>query len=113
MKPEEISKLVEEELRRIGDADVKEQIRALVVTPRVEERPWDYGPEGQTFPCWIVLEHEESNTGIAYSAHGFGPKCPWGLLWLSGESLSMGMDSSWYPDLESAFRDSFAFDEEA
>ncbi|CAG0933531.1 hypothetical protein TFLX_03094 [Thermoflexales bacterium] len=64
------------------------------------------GKKGQTYPCWIVLEHKESNTGIAYCDYGFGPKDPWGLVFLSGDS--MGMDSGWFSSLEDAFRESMA-----
>ncbi len=81
----------------------------LLVKPRLEDRPWDYGPD-QTYPCWIVLEHPPSNTGIAYCAEGFGPRSPWGLLFLRGEHLGMGMDAGWYTKLEDAFRESRACD---
>jgi hypothetical protein len=57
----------------------------------------------QTYPCWIVLEHAPSNTAIAYCAEGFGPGCPWGLLFLEGEHLSMGMDSGWFTYLSMRF----------
>jgi hypothetical protein len=60
-------------------------------------RPWDYGRPGEAFPCWLVPEHQASNTGIAYCEQGFGPRCPWGLLFLEGtEHMSMGMDSAWF-----------------
>ena len=84
-------------------------IRPLLVSPRCEDRPWDYGPPKQKYACWIILEHPPSNTGIAYCAEGFGPQSPWGLLFLR-EHLSMGMDSSWYTTLEDAFRESQACD---
>ena len=70
----------------------------------------DYGEESRTYPCWIVLEHRASNTGIAYCAYGFGPGDPWGLLFLGGPHLSMGMDSAWFVTLEDAFRQSPACD---
>jgi len=85
-------------------------IEPLLVAPHREDREWDYGPANQTYPCWIVLEHPPSNTGIAYCIEGFGPRCPWGLLWLNGEHLNMGMDSGWYTSLEGAFRESRACD---
>jgi hypothetical protein len=81
------------------------------VTPRCEQRSWDYGAPGTVYRCWIVLEHPASGTGIAYCEQGFGPSCPWGLLWISGEHLSMGMDSGWYDSLEDAVRESFAWPE--
>jgi hypothetical protein len=57
-----------------------------------------------------VLEHPPSNTGIAYSPQGFGPSDPWGLVSLSGDHMGIGMDSGWFPTLESAMRDSMAWD---
>lgn len=103
----DIEGLVQTELKRM-DAAVIAAVRPLLVAPRIEEREWDYGPDGQTYPCWIVLEHHPSNTGIAYCADGFGPAYPWGLLSLRGEHLSMGMDSGWFSSLEDAFRGSMA-----
>jgi hypothetical protein len=81
-------------------------IMPLLIPPRREDRDWDYGVAGQKYPCWIVLEHRPSNTGIAYCAEGFGPADPWGLLFLQGEHLSMGMDAGWFTTLEGAFRES-------
>jgi len=58
-----------------------------------------------------VIEHRESNTGIAFCNQGFGPAYPWGLVFLSGEHMSIGMDSGWFISLEQAMRDSMAWDE--
>jgi hypothetical protein len=69
-------------------------------------RGWDYGKPGEEFPCWLVLEHAASNTGIAYCEHGFGPSMPWGLLFLSGQHMSMGMDSGWYERFLEAYFES-------
>src|SRR5690348_3716643 len=96
MAAAEIRRLVEHELIRIEDRRLVAALRALLVSPRCEDRPWDYGVEGQTFPCWIVFEHEPSNTAIAYCDQGFGPGAPWGLLFLTGNHLNMGMDAGWY-----------------
>jgi hypothetical protein len=60
-----------------------------------------------------VLEHVERNLAVAYCPEGFGPRCPWGLLWLAGPWTSMGMDSSWYLTLEDALRDSLDLDDPA
>jgi hypothetical protein len=84
------------------------KIRRFLVQPYCVMREWDYGP--QTYPCWIVLEHDASGTGIAYCQDGFGPRRPWGLLWLRGDRTSMGPDSSWYDSLANAFLESFAAD---
>ena len=105
----DVTALVEAQLAGVGDPKVVALIRSLIVPPRCELRPWDYGPPGTQYPCWIVAVHAPSQTGFAYCEQGFGPRCPWGLLWLSGEHLNMGMDCSWYDSLEAAIRESFAW----
>jgi hypothetical protein len=110
MDATDIAQLVRSELDRIADHRLVDAIAPLLVAPHLEDRDWDYGPANQTYPCWIVLEHPSSNTGIAYCSEGFGPQYPWGLLFLKGEHLNMGMDSGWYASLEDAFRESMACD---
>ena len=107
---EEISVLVHEELDRITDSTLLKRIRKLLVSPYPVERDWHYGKIGERFTCWTVLEHPPSNTGIAYCQHGFGPSEPWGLVFLSGEQMGIGMDSEWFSTLESAMRESMAWD---
>jgi len=104
-----IASLVERELTRIADPILLAAIRRLLVTPYPVERDWDYGSPGQKYTCWTVLEHRASNTGIAYCESGFGPSAPWGLVFLSGEVMSMGMDSAWFASLEDAMRESQAW----
>ena len=104
-----VAALVDAQLAAMGNSAVGALTRRLRVPPRREMRPWDYG-EPHQYPCWIVLEHPPSNTAIAYCAHGFGPRTPWGLLWLS-DHLSMGQDSGWFASLEEAVRDSQAAEE--
>jgi len=106
----DIQRLVRAELDRMTDMNLVAAIVPLLVEPRLEARPWDYGAADQTYSCWIVLGHTPSNTGIAYCAEGFGPTDPWGLLSPTGKHLSMGMDSGWYASLEDAFRQSMACD---
>lgn len=108
----EITAILEKEMQRFAVAAQREKVRALLVTPRCEDRNWDYGEVGQTYPCWIVAQHTPSNTAIAYSKHGFGPTNPWGLLSLcsSGPRSSMGMDSSWFPHFDECVKESFAWD---
>ena len=103
--------VVETELARIPSPSTAALVRRLLVPPRCEQRPWDYGEPNETFPCWIVAEHLPSNTAFAYCKHGFGPRCPWGMLWRSGEYLNMGMDSGWFTSLEDCVRDSRAWEE--
>ncbi|SRR5258708_24396613 len=109
---DQISALVEDQLVRFKDGKSVARFRQLSVAPRAEDRDWDYDQAGQKYTCWMVFEHRESNVGIAYCSHGFGPRCPWGLLFLHGEQrvLSMGMDSGSFSDLEDAFRDTWAYE---
>jgi len=108
-----IQQRIDAELVRIIDSEVLGAMKPLLVAPRFEMRGWNYGEPGQEFPCWVVLDHLPTNTCIAYCEHGFGPSSPWGLLFIAGDYLSMGMDSGWYSNLEDAFRESMAWDGEA
>ena len=105
-----ISSLVRQHLENITDPALQNRTRALLVTPYPVERDWDYGHIGERFTCWTVLEHPPSNTGVAYCEQGFGPSNPWGLVFLSGEDMGIGMDSGWFRTLESAMRESMAWD---
>jgi hypothetical protein len=105
----EVVSLVNEELTQITDTALFARIRELLVVPYCVERAWDYGHVGESFTCWTVLEHPPSNTGIAYCQGGFGPSAPWGLIFLSGQLMGIGMDSAWFSTLESAMRDSMAW----
>jgi hypothetical protein len=107
-----ITNLVEKELARIADPVLLAAIRSLLVPPYAVERDWDYGWPGQKHTCWTVLEHRPSNTGIAYCEAGFGPSSPWGLVFLSGDVMSIGMDSAWFASLEDAMRESPAWDQD-
>jgi hypothetical protein len=78
----DIDSLFEEETARITQPDLLDLIARLRVPTRCEQRPWDYGEPNDAYPCWIVLEHPESNTCIAYCEEGFGPRDPWGLLFI-------------------------------
>ena len=106
----EVAALVEAQLALIQDPRLLDRLQAFLVPPYPVERAWDYGEPGQTYSCWTVLEHRPSNVGIAYCADGFGD--PWGLVFLSGPHMSMGMDSGWFAYLEDAFRDTAAWDGE-
>jgi hypothetical protein len=105
-----IDRFVDDELARISDPVVVAAIRRLLVPPYAVEREWDYGRPGEKYPCWTILEHPPSNTGIAYCDKGFGPSHPWGLVFLSGTYMSIGMDCAWYATLEGAMRESMAWD---
>ncbi len=106
----EVSSIVINEITRINDSALVNRIYQLMVTPYAVERDWDYGRIGERFTCWTVLEHPPSNTAIAYCPHGFGPSYPWGLVFVSGKYMGIGMDCSWFSILESAMRESMAWD---
>jgi hypothetical protein len=79
-------------------------VHGLLVRPIPVVRGCDYGAEGEAYPCWSVLEHKASNTGIAYCESSFGPRNPRGLFFLTGtEHLLIGMDCGWYPRFLDAY----------
>ena len=110
---ESIVCILHAQLKEINSFSIRSQIEQLLIAPRLEHRAWDYGSVCETFPCWFVLEHHKSNTGIAYCELGFGPRHPWGLMFLAGQHSSMGSDASWYPRFIEAFTDSMAYKEDA
>ena len=98
---------VEEELASVNDRRVIAHIRSLLVAPAPQMRAWDYGTPGDAFPCWLVLAHQLQNSGIAYCESGFGPRTPWGLLFLEGtRSMSMGTDCGWFDRFLDAYFES-------
>ena len=98
-----VEALVLREIERIEQPDLRALAQSLRVPPHVEDRPWDYGREAQTYPCWIAFVHPPSNTAIVYCSEGFGPAYPWGVLFLT-EPRNMGMDSQWFASVEDAMR---------
>jgi hypothetical protein len=106
----EITAIVERELAGIRDARLAERIRQLLVTPYPVEREWDYGTPDERFTCWTVLEHQPSNSGIAFCSQGFSPSYPWGIVFVSGQRMSIGMDDRWFASLEDAMRESAAWE---
>jgi hypothetical protein len=109
LSKERMEALVGEELSAISEQLLLETIKPLLVTPYVVKGAWDYGKPGETFECWTVLEHAKSNTGIAYCQEGFGPSYPWGLVFLAGPHMGIGMDSGWHISLEHTFRNSMGW----
>jgi hypothetical protein len=71
-----IRELVNAEMARIRDERLVVRIRELLDEPYPVVRGWDYGFPGEAYECWTVLEHRESNTGIAFCDSGFGPAEP-------------------------------------
>lgn len=109
--PSEITALIEREIVSLSDERVISNIRSLLVKPSEVMRAWDYSKVPISYPCWSVLEHPKSNTGIAYCESGFGPRTPWGLVFLSGSQLSIGMDSGWFAFFLEAYFESAASSE--
>ena len=109
MTPKQMHEVVTKALSLIDDASLRDCLAPLMVPPRCEMREWDYGASGERFACWVVLEHQASNTCIAYCEHGFGPADPWGLPPLSDPQPIIGPDSAWFSRLEDAFRQSAAW----
>jgi len=106
-----LKSLVERELERLSDVRVTTHIRGLLVEPKPVLRDWDYGKPGEQYLCWAVLNDSHSTTGIAYCESGFGPRAPWGLVWLGNDEhkhMSMGDDSGWFPSLLYAYFESSA-----
>jgi hypothetical protein len=105
-----VEQAVEAGIARITQPELIACIRQHRVPVRCEPREWDYGAAGLTYPCWIFAEHPASNIAFAYCEQGFGPSNPWGLLFIRGEHLSIGMDCGWFARLEDLFRESSAWD---
>src|SRR5258708_7548558 len=103
-----LSALIADELSAVKDLRVRNHIRNLLVSPERQMRDWDYGEPGDAYPCWLVLAERSSNTGIAYCESGFGPANPWGLLFLEGKHMSMGMDSGWFDRFLDAYFESIS-----
>jgi hypothetical protein len=107
--PLQLQVLIDAELENIRDVRVTNHIRRLLVEPTEISRPWDYGDDGEEFPCWSILDHTKSSTGIEYCEQGFGPSRPWSLVFLPGSTyMSLGMDSGWFFTFADAFFDSAA-----
>src|SRR5262245_8366565 len=104
-----VRELVNDQVARIRDEFLVSRIRELLVEPYAVVRDWDYGRPGEAYECWTVLEHRESNIGIAFCDQGFGSADPWGIVFLSGPDMSIGMDDHWFVDIEDAVRASPAW----
>ncbi len=104
---EEMSALVDSQVKIIADPIVRASLQSFLVPPIKQQRGWGYdGSSDETLLCWLVLEDTKSDTGIVYSDMGFGARNPWGLVFLS--KLITGDDSGWFQTFEHAFYDSFA-----
>lgn len=107
MTAEEVNAFVQAEINKINDPLVNAALRSFLVFPSYHQRPWEWNKTPEEYPCWTVVRHEDSDTNIVYSEHGFGPKNPWGLVFSSPQK-GFGADSAWFQTLELAFCDSVA-----
>ena len=96
---------LEREIAAIADPRVSKSVNALLIKPMPMQCSWDYGSPGETYPCWKIAESAERAIGIIYCEQGFGPKCPWGLVWLREPVPAMGQDSGWFPTFREAAAD--------
>jgi hypothetical protein len=99
---DQVRTLVDQELARIADSQLRDRIRTLLVAPARADRDWHYGAPGDTYPCWTVLEDSSSDTAIVFCSQGFGPAYPWGVVRLSNDEI--GSDDQWFLTLEDAMR---------
>jgi hypothetical protein len=107
---EQIRTLVAVQLQQISQPECRLSLERFLVEPRLHQRNWDYGKEGESYPCWMVAEFPGTDTGIVFSEHGFGPSYPWGLVLVSEPWF--GMDPGLFASLEDAFRNSGGWDGE-
>jgi len=98
---EHIRGLVAAELARIADDARRRALADLLTDPSAEEREWDYGPDGQTHPCWVIARHTDRGVALVYCQSGFGPTYPWGAVPV--DLPRMGRDDSWFASLDDAF----------
>jgi len=103
-----LTQLIDREVASLTDVRVVTHIRGMLLEPCVVLLDWDYGEPGQQYPCWMVVNDAKSGGEIVYCEHGFGPRCPWGLVCSSTNGRHMGMDSGWFTTFLDVFFDSFA-----
>ena len=101
--------LVADQLAMVRNPEIRLALQAVLVDPVPEQRIWDYGEPGERFTCWLIARSPTCRVGIAYCAQGFGPRSPWGLVFIDDDAI--GQDAGWFPTLEEAFRDSWLWDE--
>ena len=102
-----VRSLVVSQVDRIKDRGTREQLQECLAEPRPQTLQWAYGGGLETYQCWVVAGFAPSGSGIGYSEQGFGPRTPWGLIWLDREDC--GQDCSWFTTLHEAYLDSFGW----
>lgn len=101
-----LQRLLENEMAVIDNSDLQARVKALLIEPVFMRCAWDYGAPDETYPCWkVVGEPAVDTVGIIYCEQGFGPTCPWGLIWMNEAVPSMGKDSGWFRSFREAAAD--------
>jgi hypothetical protein len=95
---------LDSEIAAISDAGVRASVEALRVHPTLMTCEWGYSRPSEIYPCWKVAEDTVHGVGIVHCEQGFGPRTPWGLVWLHEPVPAMGQDSGWF----SSFRETAA-----
>lgn len=105
----QLKKLIRSELSSVADPAQRDRLTALMWDdPRPMICAWDYGLPDETYSCWCVAGSPGSDrVGVVYCESGFGPKNPWGLIFLHDAVPRMGMDSAWFPTLPEALLGAF------
>jgi len=97
--------LMDTEIAAIGDSTLRQRVQETRIVPTPLRCAWDYGEwggePGKTYECWKVLA-PPGRVGVVYSEQGFGPRCPWGLIWQDEDLPDMGPDSNWFSGLAEA-----------
>lgn len=96
---------LEGEIAAIGDSSLQGSVRAILIEPTPMRCAWDYGQPGETYSCWKVAEERVRGVGIVRCEQGFGPRTPWGLVWLHEPTPAMGQDSGWFSTFREAAAD--------
>lgn len=99
-----IKAIVQDQMMKIKDPFVKSALEEILIEPCIHIREWDYGTNGEEFECWTIAVDHFADTSLIYCEYGFGPECPWGLVFSSMSHF--GMDSSWFTSLEDCFLES-------
>jgi hypothetical protein len=96
LSSQDVSTIVDGELRRFKSATSRDEFRKLFRKPYRQERKWDWN-NNQLVPVWVVAEREGAL--VVYSRDGY--EDPWG--WVSASDRLLGMDAQWHSSLEFAF----------
>lgn len=111
MTSTDVEALVQDDVRALSDARVVAHVISLLLAPpRPLRLVWPWGPGGETFEGFLVLDHPPSSTGVAYCRKGLGPAAPWALVFTTdlGSPPSTGRPDESYPRFLDAYFESKA-----